>query len=181
MIETEIKFKIQDFLFIKERLQAKGGVFKKRFFEDNIIFDDKKNSLLQKKSLLRLRKCNNIILTFKKRIEKGIYKVMEEHEVEVSDFDETVRILNLLGYKKVFRYQKTRETYTINNTHVLLDDTPIGNYIEIEGEKKDIEKIAVLLGFELKEGTSKNYMELYKEYCKIKGIQPSDMVFKSKP
>jgi adenylate cyclase class 2 len=181
MIETEIKFKIDSLHEVKRKIKGRGGIYESSFFEDNIVFDDENGTLFKKTYLLRLRKCDRITLTAKKPIEKDQYKVMEEHEVEVSDFEKTIGILNLLGYHKVFRYQKMRETFAFNETKVNLDDTPIGNYIEIEGEKKDIEQSVKLLGLDMNRGISKNYLELYREYCKETGKEPSDMVFLNPP
>jgi adenylate cyclase class 2 len=177
MKETEIKFPVQKLPQVKSILQKKDGSFEASFFEDNIVFDDDKGTLFKNKLLLRLRKSDKVTITFKKPIERSQFKVMEEYEVRVSDFDEMHKILNMLGFKKVFRYQKRREIYRFGHTKVLLDSTPIGDFVEIEGEKDDIRKTCSLLGLDFKKGTSKNYRTLYREYCKEKGIAPSDMVF----
>jgi adenylate cyclase class 2 len=177
MKETEIKFPVQNLPSIKSIVQKSGGGFEASFFEDNIVFDDDKGTLFSNKYLLRLRKSDGVTLTFKKPIERSQFKVMEEYEVSVSNFDETLKILNLLGFKKVFRYQKRREIFSLGQTKILLDNTPIGDFVEIEGEKEDITKISSLLGLDLERGTSKNYMVLYREYCKENEIEPGDMVF----
>lgn len=177
MVETEIKFYVKDFASYRKIIDEIGAKKESPIFEDNIVFDNEKGSLFEKRCLLRLRKSDRTTLTFKKPVEKSRYKVMEEHEIEVSDFKETQKILNMLGYKKVFRYQKRREIYQLVNVLILLDETPIGNFIEIEGEKEGIERILPMLKLDIKEGTSKNYMELYSDYCKKKGIKSKDMVF----
>ncbi|MFW6139632.1 MAG: class IV adenylate cyclase [Spirochaetota bacterium] len=177
MKETEIKFRVEELDGIRKKLNLNGAVKKAGFFEDNLVFDDQNGSLFQQECLLRLRKSDKITLTFKKPIEKARYKIMEELEIEVSDFDKAFSIFTCLGYKKVFRYQKNREIFSIGGALVCLDQTPIGSFVEIEGEQQDILKSASILEMNMEAGTSKNYMELYREHCSANNITPSDMVF----
>jgi adenylate cyclase class 2 len=177
MTETEIKFLVEDFAPFRARLEEMNADRRADFFEDNILFDDEDRSLLKEEKLLRLRKCDKVTLTFKAPVEKSQFKVMEELEVEVSNFEITEQIILSLGYRKVFRYQKNRETYSLQNGSVLLDKTPIGNFIEIEGSRDSIKKIATFLSLNINDGTSKNYMELYEEHCKKYNLEPSDMIF----
>ena len=64
-LETEVKFYLPDIDLIRTRIVDLGAVFKRRTFETNIRFEDAEKSLIQKKSLLRLRKDKKITLTFK--------------------------------------------------------------------------------------------------------------------
>jgi len=150
-----------------------------RLFEDNIIYDDEEGSLASRRCVLRLRKSDRATLTFKLPIEKSTFKVMEEFETEVSNFEGMHQILCRLGYKKAFRYQKYRETASFEHSKVSLDRTPIGDFVEIEGEEKEIRKIAGLLRLKIEDGTSKNYHELYLDYCGERSASPGDMVFKN--
>jgi len=177
MKETEIKFPMENLEKVRERLTQKGAEREAGFFEDNIVYDDPEGNLFRRRELLRLRKSDDVFLTFKKPVEKAQFKVMEEHEVRVSDFEETHRIITALGYRKVFRYQKQREIFRFQGTEVLLDHTPIGNYVEIEGEKEHILEVCTTLGLSMEEGTPKNYLELYRDYCKRMKLKPKDMVF----
>jgi len=177
MRETEIKFPVEDLKIFQKKLNKLGAEKKASFFEDNIVFDDEKHTLASKKQLLRLRKSDSITLTFKTQLEKSTYKVMDEHEIVVSDFCEARIILESLGYRGVFRYQKKRQIYALGETLIMLDETPIGCYIEIEGEKNAIEQTASLLKLDTKNSTSKTYMELYIEHCNVKGISPHHMTF----
>jgi adenylate cyclase class 2 len=177
MTETEIKFLVEDFTPYRDCLEEMNADRTADYFEDNIIFDDEERTLLKEEKLLRLRKCDKITLTFKAPVEKSRFKVMEEFEVEVSNFEITEQIILSLGYRKVFRYQKNREIYSLQYGLVLLDKTPIGKFIEIEGSRDNIEKIVKFLSLNLNDGTSKNYMELYEEHCKKNNLEPSDMLF----
>ncbi len=175
--EIEIKFPVRDFTPFREKLFELRVVPGPSFFEDNIVFDDQNRSLFLNGCLLRLRKSDKITLTFKKPLEKSQFKVMEEYETEVTDFKKTETILNMLGYLKAFRYQKRRQVFELQDALIALDETPIGNFIEIEGEKDKIKKVAGLLNLPMECGTSKTYMELYREYCRINNLTPADMLF----
>jgi adenylate cyclase class 2 len=177
MIEREIKYLVDDFNPFREKLAGLGGEIGPSFFEDNIVFDDERESLKREEKLLRLRKSDTVTITFKKPVDRTHFKIMEEYEIEVSDFEEAERIITSLGFRKVFRYQKRREVFTLYNTHILLDETPIGNYIEIEGAEDRIMELSEQLGLSPDRGISKNYMELYREYCAQKGMTPADMLF----
>ena len=60
-------------------------------------------------------------------------KSRPEIEVEVSDADASTRSSPALGYRKAFRYQKYRETYRWRDVEIVVDETPIGTFLEIEG------------------------------------------------
>ena len=177
MIETEIKIPVQDLGELSKRLRGLGAKRTARGFEDNVVFDDEAGSLAKNGRLLRLRKSEKITITFKKPVSRETFKVMEEHEIEVSDFEEALKILEGLGYRRAFRYQKNREVWKLKDLEVMLDETPIGDIIELEGEKSAIEEGARMLGLNLENGNSKNYRELYLDYCSARNIPPADMVF----
>jgi adenylate cyclase class 2 len=177
VIEREIKYQVEDFDPYRKKLLQKGATFRPSVFEDNIVFDDKAGNLKRDEKLLRLRKAEIVTLTFKEPVDRTRFKIMQEYEIEASDFDETVKIINALGYHKVFRYQKRREVITWLTSHILFDETPIGNFIEIEGSEEHILELSRELELDPERGSSKNYMELYREYCELNHIEPSDMVF----
>ncbi len=177
MIEREIKYFVDDFSPYRERLADIDAVRIAAFFEDNIIFDNEGETLRKEGKLFRLRKSDTVSITFKDPVERARFKIMEEYEIVVSDFDTAEKIITSLGFHRVFRYQKKREIYTLRGTHILLDETPIGNYIEIEGEEDFIVQLSEQLSLPLNRETSKNYMELYREHCERNNLEPSDMVF----
>ena len=177
MIEREIKYKVESFEPYRKRLLRQGAKRKSPCLEDNTVFDDKEESLKRENKLLRLRNSDSVTITFKKPVDRSRFKIMEEYEIEVSDFEEAERIITSLGFHKVFRYQKRREVFTLQDTHILFDETPIGNYIEIEGTEKRILQLSKVLDLDSDRGSTKNYMELYREHCRQKNLTPTDMVF----
>ncbi len=89
-------------------------------------------------------------LTFKRRADAAAAAIdsVKEVEVEVSDFDKTVTIFSEAGWHyKTFQESK-RETWTCDNTEVVIDEWPwLKPYIEIEGESEaEIKQVAEKLG-----------------------------------
>ena len=87
---------------------------------------------------MRLRRAaGRAILTYKgpARFAGGV-KMREERETAVSDPDEMEAILAALGFERRFRYEKRREEWTLEGCAVALDETPIGNFVEVEGDPR---------------------------------------------
>jgi adenylate cyclase class 2 len=205
--ETEIKLKIEDieaFHVVLKRLGAhlmSGNT--SRVHERNIIFDTPQNDLARRGQLLRIRVETQrktadqskeiekrVILTFKRPVDQrteatpGPYKVREELELEVADAGMLTRIFEGLGMTGWFQYEKFRTTYQLpESIHwgkgllIELDETPIGTFVELEGPPQAIDRAAEELGFSKHDYIMKNYLSLYLEDCKRKGIEPHDMVF----
>ena len=111
---------------------------------------------------------------------KPQYKVREEIEFSVSDGSRFVQILDALGLRPVFRYEKFRTTYSfrgIPSVAIELDETPVGNYLELEGSYAAIDRAAARLGYARKDYLTETYGHLYLSECRRKGIKPTDMLF----
>lgn len=109
------------------------------------------------------------------------FKDRLEIETEVKDGSEAGRILEALGLRATFRYEKWRTTYRRGNNpehaEVAYDETPLGTYLELEGPKRWIDEVARALGFERREYITASYGRLYMEWCEAHGREPSNMVF----
>ena len=87
---------------------------------------------------MRLRRAaGRAILTYKgpARFQDGV-KTREEREIEVSDPAEAEGILAGLGLERRFRYEKRREEWDFDGCVVALDETPIGTFVEVEGDPR---------------------------------------------
>lgn len=86
--------------------------------------------------------------------EKG-HKHQRELVVNVSEFDATVNLLNIIGLKQTNDQESKRETWKINNTEVCIDIWPgLEPYIEIESDSiENMESVAATLPI----GKSKRY------------------------
>ncbi|MBW2662868.1 MAG: class IV adenylate cyclase [Deltaproteobacteria bacterium] len=162
-LEIEVKFYLSDMDRIRDRIIEIGAVSRGRVFETNIRFDDSDNSLIQKKSLLRLRQDTKTILTFKSEppVKDDQFKILRELEVEVSDFTTMKNILESLGFREEQVYEKWRETFILNSANLCLDTMPYGNFLEIEGQKEDIKELVSQIGFKWKKRILLNYLAIF--------------------
>jgi adenylate cyclase class 2 len=185
MKETEIKLKVASVSGILDKLKELGFVSAEgRKFEENWMFDFPDMRLRKDNSLLRLRKQGSTsMVTFKGPSEgTSRYKVREEMECAVSDGEAIRQIILALGFQEVFRYQKWRTEFRSDQDpegHTLLDETPIGNYLELEGSPEWIDRNAARLGFSVEDYIGKSYLLLFLEACAEKGSRPTSMLFES--
>jgi adenylate cyclase class 2 len=94
------------------------------------------------------------------------FKARRETEIDIP-FDETdalLAILRGLGMAPVFQYQKYRTSWNWKGLHILLDETPIGIYLELEGDRALIEAGAKALGYRPDDFIIKSYRDLYLEH-----------------
>ena len=117
----------------------------------------------------------------------GAYKVRDEIEVEVGEGGRLTRIFEGLGMSGWFRYEKYRTTFRLPASKawargllIELDETPLGTFVELEGPAAAIDRAAAELGYSKHDYVLKNYLWLYLEECRRKGVQPSDMVFRNR-
>ncbi|RZB38340.1 MAG: adenylate cyclase, class 2 [Desulfobacteraceae bacterium Eth-SRB2] len=162
-LEIEVKFYLSDMDSIRDRILELGAVSRERVFETNLRFDDADNHLIQKKSLLRLRQDTKTTLTFKSEpaFKDDQFKILRELEVEVSDFSTMKHILESLGFREEQVYEKWRETFILNHTNLCLDTMPYGDFLEIEGQKEDIKKLASQIGLKWKKRILLNYLAIF--------------------
>lgn len=181
-VETEIKLAVpQPLTETHARLTAAGlTIWKARVFEENLVLDTPTRSLRQNKELIRIRTVEGKgVLTYKGRPETGEHKTREEIESPVDHPRQVELILNRLGLQPAFRYQKYRTEYKRGDEPgvVTLDETPIGNYLEVEGEPDWINATAARLGFLKHEYITASYGKLYLTFCDRIGLAPGHMVF----
>jgi adenylate cyclase, class 2 len=179
--ETEIKLPAADVASARSMLYRAGfRVWKRRVFENNTIFDTPGLKLRKAAMLLRVREAGGkAILTFKGRPVAGKHKSREEVEVEVSNPGTLRTIVERLGYRAVFQYQKYRTEYKQAGLAgvATLDETPIGIYVELEGQPDWIDRTAQQLGYREKDYILSSYARLYLDWCKKNRVKPANMVW----
>jgi adenylate cyclase class 2 len=140
-----------------------------------------------------------VLLTFKRPVNEGKaarlggvagngrHKVREELELEVGDPAALTKIFEGLGMRGWFRYEKHRTTFRLppasswaKGLLIELDETPIGTFVELEGPPAAIDRAAQALGFSPHDYIVENYLALYVEDCRRRGVEPKDMVFDTK-
>jgi adenylate cyclase class 2 len=179
--EIEIKLRVDGPVeAIQGLLKSIGyAISKPRVFESNTVFDTTDLKLRAASELIRLRRVGaDCILTYKGPPDPGKYKSREEIETGVAEESKMELILTRFGFGPVFRYEKFRTEYHsgLEGT-ITVDETPIGLYIELEGEPGWIDRIAGELGFSEQQYITKSYGALYLDYCHEQGIPEANMVF----
>jgi adenylate cyclase class 2 len=180
-LETEVKFFLKDSASMRRRMLELGIETKGRLFETNICYEDRDNTMIQKKTLLRLRQDEKTTLTFKSRPESNSSdcKVLSELEVEVGDMASMSQILEALGFHPEQRYEKWRETLMLDRTGLFLDTMPYGNFLEIEGLPQDIKTCASRLGLGWHKRILLNYLEIFEIIRKELNLKIKDLTFKN--
>ncbi|HEY1270648.1 MAG TPA: class IV adenylate cyclase [Terriglobales bacterium] len=177
--ETEIKFRLLDRNALERELKAAGFKLQTpRTLEVNTLYDCRTHSLRRKGELLRLRSYGpRWVLTHKAKGKTGRHKVRMEAETRVDDGEQMVAILCGLGYRPSFRYEKFRTEWTDGTGHVVLDETPIGNFGEIEGPADWIDSTAARLGISQKEYITLNYAGLFSDWKRRTRSRAREMTF----
>lgn len=164
-IETEVKLKVASAEKAREALARIGASpTRARHIEDNLLFDFEGKVLRGRGHVLRLRETPaGAVLTFKGpyRVEDGL-KSREEIEAGSPDGSALRAILNRLGFVPVFRYQKYRESFSWKGQEIVLDETPIGIFLEIEGDAAGIHAAATALGFSPEDYLTDSYAALFR-------------------
>lgn len=179
--EIEIKFRVEDLQALSRKLRAAGFRLKtKRTHEMNTLYDLPGAILRARKELLRLRQYGSEWkLTHKSAGKKGRHSSRVELETGISDGKRMDAILRALGYAPSFRYEKFRAEWKDNNGQVVVDETPIGNFCEIEGPSQWIDATATKLGVQPQDYITKNYATLFAEWKQEIGSPAREMTFKA--
>lgn len=178
--EVEVKLPCPDLDAVRRRLQDQGASqLAPRHDEVNDLYDDGQHRLSARGAVLRLRRARGrAILTYKgqARFSEGV-KTREERETDVSDPSELEAILAGLGLTRTFRYEKRREEWQFEGCTVALDETPIGRFVEVEGEPTAIRRAVVALGLDFAEAIPYSYTRLYLDRRGKDPSLPENMVF----
>jgi adenylate cyclase class 2 len=179
--ETEAKFYLRDLKKIELRLRKlKAQLIQPRIHEINLRFDNANSDLRNAYRVLRLRQDKKAHLTFKgPSVEKGD-GVLSREEIEfiVEDFEVAKKFLEALGYKAVVFYEKFRTTYELNDIHIMLDELPFGNFVEVEGESVEaIHNIADLLGLKWDVMINAGYHALFERAAGKYNLESSQISF----
>lgn len=146
--EIEIKFRVEDLRALSRNLRQAGfRIVTPRTHEVNTLYDLPGQPLRKRGDLLRLRRYGSTwILTHKAKGKTGRHKMRVENETRVTDGKKMEAILHALRFAPTFRYEKFRSEWSDGQGHVVVDETPIGNFGEIEGAPRWIDRSARKLG-----------------------------------
>lgn len=183
MKEIEIKLRVSDRATILRRVAELGWSARgARERERNYVYDEPDGALRVAGRLLRVRESGGrCVLTLKLPTDvAGPHKVKEEFEIVASDCAALRQILEGLGYRVSWRYEKFRTYFerTEPAGEIVLDETPIGDFLELEGEAAWIDRTAVELGFGRQDYITATYGALFEEYRRRHVGVGADMVFR---
>src|ERR1700731_4567068 len=161
--EVEIKFHIPDMPALAGALKRAGFKrIRRSSHEMNSLYDLPGQKLRKRGELLRLRKYGETwVLTHKAKGKAGRHKVRVELETRVENGQQMDAIVHALGFAPTFRYEKYRAEWSDRTGHVVLDETPIGNFGEIEGPSRWIDRTARALGITPAHYLTQTYAELF--------------------
>ncbi|MGH9547376.1 MAG: class IV adenylate cyclase [Terriglobales bacterium] len=179
--EIEIKFRVNDVRELTRRLRA--ATFRQvtpRTHESDTLFDLPGQTLRKRGELLRLRKYGTRwLLTHKAKGKAARHKVRVETETRLDDGEQFKKILRALGFVPSFRYEKFRAEWSDGSGHVVLDETPIGFFAEIEGPSRWIDRTARQLGIDRQSYITDTYAGLFFAWKKRTRSRAQEMTFRA--
>jgi adenylate cyclase, class 2 len=179
--EIEIKFRVADLRALARTLRAAGfRMITPRTHEMNTLYDLSGEILRARKELLRLRQYGSEwTLTHKAKGKTGRHSSRVETETGVEDGKKMDAILRALGYAPSFRYEKFRAEWSDGNGEVVVDETPIGNFCEIEGTPRWIDATAKKLGVSEADYITTNYAGLFLDWKARTKSKAEEMTFRA--
>ena len=178
-LEREIKLKFNSPEEARERILSIGATpLRGRRLQEDCLLDTADDRLYRRRCVLRVRNENGkSLLTFKGPVQPGIMKLREEHETVAADGATLLTILEELGLRVWFRYEKYREEFAAEDVIIAIDETPVGTFVEIEGGEEHIHQTAAALGKTSDDYLTDSYRTLFVQYRQERGLNASDMVF----
>ena len=179
--EVEIKFVIENVATLEQKLRRLG--FRQqtaRTHEMNTLYDLPGAPLRGRGEVLRLREYGGAwTLTHKGAGQAGRHKTRVEQETAVASGEQMEGILRALGFAPSFRYEKFRGEWSDGAGHVVLDETPIGNFGEIEGPPEWIDRTARALEIAEAHYITDSYVQLFFAWKRRTGSPAEEMTFEA--
>lgn len=183
--EIELKFPLSDPAALQSRLPQLGfQLDTPRTFEHNTLYDTPDRSLRAQRQLLRIRQYGNVCTVTHKRLpDQGSddirYKVRIETETTVTNGDALAEIFRQLGYAPAFIYEKFRTEWSHagQTAHLVIDETPIGNYVELEGPTDWIDRTIARLDIDPSTCLTDSYGKLFLEWKQRTGSSAEHLTF----
>jgi adenylate cyclase, class 2 len=182
-IETEIKFRVASVGGLVLQLRQAG--FRQqtpRTFESNVLYDTPDRKMRARTEILRIRSyAGKWTVTHKRLPDVGpgedAHKHRVETETEVADGDVLEQIFLSLGLVAAFRYEKWRSEWTDDEGHCVIDETPIGDYAELEGAPEWIDRAAERLGVDRAAYLTLSYGRLFEQWREEHHSDANDLTF----
>ena len=197
--EIEVKLRVTDIHATARAIKALGAISHGRVFEQNTLYDTPRSDLRRRGWLLRVRmetpakpgasigRIRRVLLTSKAPMRQAHgtrksprYKERAERELVADPSRDWPASLAALGFKPSFRYEKHRTSFRLRGLHMDLDETPVGVFLELEGQPRAIDRVAHALGYTPADYIRGTYWDVYAADCRLRGREPKNMVFPAK-
>ena len=180
MIEREVKLRFDSPEEARAAILAAGATLLRcRRLQEDALLDADDESLRRRRCVLRVRtEAGKSLLTFKGPAEPGTMKIRDEYETVVGDGEALQQVLKELGLHVWFRYEKYREEYAAADVTIALDETPVGTYVEIEGDENGIQTMTRALGRTADDFILHSYRRLFIQHREEYGLSRTHMVFR---
>jgi adenylate cyclase, class 2 len=200
-IETEIKFRVDSLAALAEQLDSAGFRLETpRSFESNVLYDTPDRQMRTRTEILRIRSyAGRWTLTLKRLPRSGPapdsgtrgpqeadfaswgggarHKHRVETETGIADGAALAEVFLALGLVAAFRYEKWRTEWTDGEGHCVIDETPIGNYAELEGSSAWIDRTAARLGVDPGQYVTLSYGRLFEAWREEHSSSANDLTF----
>lgn len=190
--EIELKLPVDDPQALQSRLLELGFHMQTpRTFEHNTLYDTPSRELRSRTEILRIRQYGDIYTVTHKRLadpqstpNSSRYKVRIETETTFGDGEALASIFEHLGYQPVFTYEKFRTEWADASEpsgHVVVDETPIGTYAEIEGPTGWIDRTLAALRINPATCITDSYGTLFLNWKQRTGSPAENLTFAEIP
>ena len=166
-MKTEIEAKFLDVNHedLRRKLRELGAAMEQPMrLMRRAIIDDGKGVMQRRDAYVRVRdEGDKITLTYK-QFDALSVDGAKEIEVTVSDYEATIQIFEVVGFKVLSRQESRRETWRLDEVEIVLDEWPwLKPYIEIEGDSEvELQNAAKRLGFDWQNAVFGDVMAAYR-------------------
>jgi adenylate cyclase class 2 len=192
--EIEIKLRLDNPDALRQCLRRSGATRVAAVLETNRMFDTPERTFLNAGCGLRVREVRALpgagrddrpssatkaSLTFKGACQDVAPKVREELETRIDDAAALIGILGRLGLRESVRYEKRRETWSLAECRVTVDELPrLGWFAEIEGPSVSrVHAVRHDLKLDAAPLVRENYVELSAAHGVSTGAGPRVLAF----
>ena len=188
--EIELKFPVPDPEALQTRLPQLGfQLATPRTFEHNTLYDTPNRDLRARRRILRLRQYGSLSTLTHKRlpdqqdpVDTTRYKIRIENETTIGNREAMAEIFLQLGFTPAFTYEKYRTEWSHSadfdiTAHLVLDETPIGTYAELEGPTDWIDRTLVDLNVDPATSLTDSYGKLFLDWKQRTGSPAEHLTF----
>jgi adenylate cyclase, class 2 len=190
--EIEVKLRVLDVPSMIQSLRRLGAALDGRVFERNTVYDTPDQDFRSRRRLLRVRVqtpaptrfapggCSRAVVTSKTSAQaasRSRYKQNLEREALIRSWRSWPAAMRSLGLRPGFRYEKYRTSLRLPALHLDLDETPAGNFLELEGAPRAIDRVARALGYSARDYIRETYWDIFQAECRRRGRFPRNMLF----